>query len=303
MSSVIGVSGMVRPCAAAAQTRAGTVIQNVASASYQIGEAGPVERPSNIDRVVVGEQLDVTLVATGPAVDSGGRLTWPVTLRNTGNGSEAFALLATAPTGSAVQLAIDVDGDGKFDAARDRLLDAGSPSVAPGESLSLLMLVTSPSGGDAGAALALAARAITGSGTPGTVFAGLGDGGGDAVVGPTGAAARVSTAVDASAASAPQLIKSQVALAPDGTERAVSGTIVTYSLEARFAQATPAARIEDTVPDGTTLIPGSIQLDGAALSDAADGDPGAADARGIAVALGDIPGPAVRRVQFKVRIR
>ena len=61
--------------------------------------------------------------------------------------------------------------------------------LAPDESITVFILSTIPAAArDADRAeIELSAVANTGSGTPGDIFAGQGDGGGDAVVGSTGA--------------------------------------------------------------------------------------------------------------------
>jgi len=60
--------------------------------------------------------------------------------------------------------------------------------------------------------------------------------------------------------------------------------------------------IGDTIPDGTTYQSGSLTLDGAALTDAADGDAGSASSSGIAVGLGTQAPGTSRTVTFTVKI-
>jgi hypothetical protein len=61
-------------------------------------------------------------------------------------------------------------------------------------------------------------------------------------------------------------------------------------------------RISDPVPAGTSFAPGSITLEGTALSDAADADAGSYTGSGIAVSLGSLASGASRTVTFKVKI-
>ncbi|MEI9849934.1 MAG: hypothetical protein WDN24_02545 [Sphingomonas sp.] len=56
-------------------------------------------------------------------------------------------------------------------------------------------------------------------------------------------------------------------------------------------------------PPGTDYVPGSIRLDGTALTDAADADAGSFDGAGVRVALGDVAAPATRRIEFQVKIQ
>ncbi len=85
--------------------------------------------------------------------------------------------------------------------------------------------------------------------------------------------------------------------------RPVSGAIVTYRLEAAFPVAAPAVVIDDAIPAGTVFVPGSVTLDGAAQSDAADVDAARFDGTAVRVALGDQPGGTTRIVRFQVRIK
>ena len=56
------------------------------------------------------------------------------------------------------------------------------------------------------------------------------------------------------------------------------------------------------MPAGTSYLPGSMTLDGATLSDVADGDAGDCDGRLIRVALGDVAAAVTRTVTFQVRL-
>lgn len=269
--------------AAVAETAAGTAITNIASLQVA-GGARPVM--SNQVAVIAAERLDMTLGRAQPDA--------ALLLTNTGNGDEAFVIEVTAESGVTVRgVAIDRDGDGRFDPARDTLLDGGvTPVVAAHGSLPLLVLADANQ-----ARVTVTAHARTGSGPAGTVFPGQGDSGGDAVTGATGA--RAESAVDVTGTAAgPTLIKSQSVAAPDGSARAVTGAVITYTLEASFPAAVESARIEDPVPAGTSFVPGSLRLDGAALADAAGFD-GAA----VAAVLGPQTAGSRRTLQFQVRIQ
>lgn len=293
-----------------AQVQAGTVITNVATLHVPVAGAADRTIASNEATLIVGELLDVALVrsggATGAVAVGSDGATAAVTLVNRGNGQEAFAIVAT-PADAAVTvrlIAIDRDGDGRYDAARDTLLaDAKTPVLAPGASLALLVVLDAPAATTGTAALAVTASATTGSGAPGTVFAGQGDGNGDALVGATGATAQVTVPIATSDPAAPTLAKTQRVVAPDGSATAIRGAIVTYTLAARFPAATAGARVRDAVPAGTVYVPGSLTLDAAALSDGADGDAGRFDGTAIEVALGDVATAATRSVQFQVKIQ
>jgi hypothetical protein len=283
-----------------AETPAGARIDNSATLYFTIGGADQ-SVPSNTATVVVAERLDVALTRAtdGPIQMGDGAI--PVLLINRGNGVEAFRLSAndgsnTPPS----RFAIDTDGNGQYDADRDTLLtDATTAPLAPGGTLALLLLAND--GGFITTEVTIVAQAVTGSGPPGTTFAGQGDGGGDAVVGATGAQAQIT--VGMGPRRDPALVKTQTVLAPDGSSRAVRGAVITYTLRAVFVGTALAARIVDPVPAGTVYVADSLVLDGVPLSDAADGDAGQAENATIAVALGDIAVARDRTVQFQVRIQ
>jgi uncharacterized repeat protein (TIGR01451 family) len=295
----------IHPTLAVAQeTSAGSHIVNVASiAAQQDGRA--IEARSNSVDLVTAERLDLTLA---PVANDVGPVT--LVLTNTGNGNEAFDVRATAASGVTVRgIAIDRDGDGRYDPAVDLLLSGPTPPLAPGGQHRLLVLLDSAA--PTRTTLTISAAAVTASGTPGTIAPKVGDGGGDAVVGSTGAKASVT--IDAAspspgtngggAAGGATLVKSQAVRAPDGSATAVRDAVITYTLVARFAAAVTGARLDDPIPAGTTYVPGSLTLDGAALSDAADGDAGSGNAGAITVALSDVPAGSVRTIQFQARIQ
>lgn len=173
-------------------TPAGTVLSNTANLTIGVNpDAAAIA--SNPARTIVAEQLDAVLRTTTPALTAPqGPSAIAFTLTNAGNGNEAFVLTAQLAGADAAILgfAVDRDGDGKFDPAIDLPVASNDaiPALAAGESMQLLVLLQGDGNGSTGT-LTVQATAKTGSGAPGTVFAGVGDGGGDAVVGSTGVAA------------------------------------------------------------------------------------------------------------------
>ncbi len=289
------------------QTPAGTAIVNTADLRYDLNGATR-SILSNSVTIVVAERLDVALVRNGqgdvlvtpqPSVV-------PFTLTNLDNGNESFLVAASVSSGTIVvrAVAIDVDGDGLYDPAKDVALEDGrTPVLAPGQSIALLAVVaTTPNAGATTATLTLTARSTTGSGPAGNAYAGMGDGGGDAVVGMTGAVASIAVPLN-TARAGPALIKSQSVLAADGSRNAVRDAVVTYTLEARFTDAVTGARIVDPVPEGSLFVPGSLSLDGAPLTDGSDGDAGRFDGTAISVSLGQVGAASVHTVQFKTKIQ
>lgn len=299
--------------ALASGVAAGVLIENTASATYTSNAAAQTV-DSNTVTLKVDEILDVANASqeSGPvAATATAVLRYKVT--NTGNGPEAFVLTANpAVSGNSFNatitgLAIDVNGNGVYDAGIDTDLANGatSPVLAADAALDMLVRVAIPSGaaGNDTSKVELIATATTGSGTPGTLFAGAGVSGGDAVVGAsTGSATAQATLIVNKAVVS--LVKSASVADPFGGTRPVPSAIITYSIVANVVGTGTVVGLEitDAIPAGTTYEPGTLTLESAALSDASDADTGRASSSGVAVQLGDLAAGAVRTVTFKVRI-
>lgn len=294
---------------------AGTLIENTAVASYDDG-AGLRTINSNTVTVRVDELLDVTLTSLdpGPISTRPGDAVLTFELTNQGNGPEAFSLIANpAVAGNDFDvtisaIAVDSNGNGVYDAGVDEILAAPQTTavLAVDSALTVFVLVTVPDGvSDTQTSnVELTAQAVTGSGVPGAVFAGAGVDGGDAIVGTTGATATARGALIAGVASV-ALVKSVTLRDPFGGTGAVPGTIATFTIVARVTGSGTISDlvVTDAIPDGTAYAPGSLALDSAPLSDADDGDAGAAsDAAGIAVNLGTVAADSSRTVTFDVVI-
>lgn len=292
---------------------AGTLIENTAVASYDEGGT-PRTINSNTVTVRVDELLDVTLSSLdpGPVAARPGAAVLTFELTNQGNGPEAFRLLANpAVAGNDFDVvvravAIDSNGNGTYDEGVDEILTAPQTTavLAPDAALTVFVLVTLPEGASdtQTSNVALNAEAVTGTGTPGTAFDGAGVDGGDAIVGTTGAQAVARGALVNTRASV-ALVKSVSLRDPFGGTSAVPGTIATFTIQAEVSGTGTVANltVTDAIPEGTTYAPGTLALDGTALSDAADGDAGtASDAQGIAVTLGSLPADTRRSITFDV---
>lgn len=301
----------------AARTPAGTVINNSATATYDLPEGGQTTVTSNIVSLTVDELLDVGVawtdggdVAVTPGA-TGRVLTFRVT--NAGNGGEAFRLLARDNSGgddfdpAATSVVLDANGNGIYDPGLDTIYVAGAnePVLAPEQSMLVFVLSAIPAGaGDAQRGrIDLVATAATGSGAPGTTFAGQGQGGGDAVVGATGADAEDDGYYKVTAGSV-AFEKSATVADPFGGTTNVPGAIITYRLVATVSGSGSLAnlRIADAIPAGTTYRPGTLTLEGGPLSDAADADAGEFTGTGVAVRLGTVAGGNARTVTFQVAI-
>lgn len=307
------VAGTAVP-AMAGGVPAGSLITNTAQATYT-GSNGAETVNSNPVTLQVDEVLDVAAISqeSGP-VSATTNAVLRYKLTNTGNGPEAFTLTANPgvsgnPFNAVVTgLAIDVNGNGVFDAGIDTALTNGAtvPAMNAEDALNVLVLVTVPGTAAAGATsrVELTATAVTGTGTPGRLFAGAGLNGGDAVVGASTAlqSAQGVLSVDRTTVS---LVKSAVLADPFGGTRPVPGALITYRILATVAGtgSVSGLAVTDPIPAGTTYQPGTLRLENAPLSDGADSDAGQASAAGgIAVQLGTLPAGATRAVTFQVKI-
>lgn len=309
--------GIAASPAMAAGTLAGTSIDNTATASYDGPGGNRVDVPSNTVSVVVDELLDVVVDSANPgdvaAQPGDAAQVLKYTITNSGNGPEAFSLVANpAVTGddfdpTLVQIVIDSNGNGAYDPGVDTAYVAGSndPLLNPDSSVTVFVINGIPATATDGqrAAVELAATAKTGSGAPGTSFDGAGEGGGDAVVGSTGADGSDSGFYVISAASV-ALNKTATIVDPFGGSQPVPGAVITYTLTATVTGSGSATNlaITDAVPSGTTYIASSITLGGNAQTDAADADAANITSGTVTVNLGDVAGGQTRVVTFKSRI-
>jgi uncharacterized repeat protein (TIGR01451 family) len=302
--------------ALASGVQAGTMIHNVASASFDDG-GGTKTITSNAVDLRVDEVLDVTVVAkdAGDASVNAGATSQvrAFTVTNAGNGPEVFALTAIGTVSgndfnpAIAAIAVDTNGNGIYDAGVDQLVAANgvSPSLNPDTAITVFVISTIPTSAADGkrGEVKLTATAETGTGTPGTVFATKGSGGGDAIVGATHAQASAAEGFVIHAATL-TLVKSATVTDPYGGTRAVPGSLITYQLVATVAGsgALTALHVTDPIPTGTTYQAGTLKLDGTALSDPADADAGTASSSGIDVSLGNQAAGAAHTVIFTVKI-
>lgn len=306
--------------ACAVGTPAGTTIVNQAQVSFTIGGT-PATAQSNPSTLTVGEVLDVnvTLQSARVSVVAGETLrTLLFVVTNVGNGTEVLQLAAENliagddfdPQSSSPAIFFDSDASGDLSAA-DAAYVAGSndPSLAPDGATAVLLVNDIPSGvtdGQLGRSR-LSARAATGTGAPGTTFAGQGAGGTDAVAGASGAQSNATGEYlvgDVQVA----LVKSATIMDPSGGTQPVRGARVDYQILVNVSGSGTALalNIDDAIPANTTYLAGSLRLNGSALTDAADADGGefqAGAAARVLVALGDLTQAAgAQTVAFTVTI-
>ena len=313
-----GATIALAPTAHATGTLAGTDIENIATASYET-PGGTIDIPSNKVIIKVDELLDVTVASSDPGdrITSPGAadevLTFQVT--NTGNGNEAFTLTADeAITGddydpTLQQVILDSNSNGVYDPGTDDLYVPGTndPVLAPDESLTVFVVTDTPATvvESDRAEVSLLAEANTGTGSPGDTFSGQGEGGGDAVVGTTGADAVDSGFFVVQAASI-ELVKTAIIEDPFGGNRPVPGATVTYTLVATVSGSGVLSNvvISDPIPANTDYLAESIVYETVGQTDAADAtDESSFNGTVVSTATGDIPAGETRTMSFKVKIQ
>lgn len=307
--------------AAAEGTLAGTDILNTAQVSYEL-DGTEVSQTSNTVTITVDEILDVAVVLQSPQVTVAPGQTGAVlvyTLTNSGNGPEQFNLSVINndaaedfdPVAQSPAIYFDTDGSGDLSAADDPYVPGSNdPLLAADESITLFVVNDIPTGltnGQVGRS-ALNAAADTGTGAPGTVFAGAGEGGGDAVAGASGAedqAVGEYIVSDVTVA----LNKSAVVVDQFGGSAPTPGATITYTITVSVTGTgtATAAGVTDPIPANTTYQPGSLTLNGAALSDATDADEGAFNNTPpngeVSVTLGDlVEADGIQTITFSVQI-
>ncbi len=308
--------GYAQP-ARAVGTAAGTTISNTATATYTDPVGTVVNVPSNQVDIRVDEILNVTVASADAgdiaALAGSTNQVLSFTVTNGGNGPEAFRIAPVNAIGgdafdpSTTSIVLDSNGNGVYDAGVDTIYNPGSndPVLAPDTSVKVFVLSTIPGSVTDGqrGQTDLTATAVTGSGTPGTTFAGQGTGGSDAVVGATTALGRDKGFYIVSAATV-SFVKSASVLDPFGGNKAVPGAVITYTLVATVSGGGSLANLaaSDPIPASTTYIPGTIISQSVPISDGTDADAGEFASNRVTVRFGNVAGGQSRTVAFKVRI-
>lgn len=270
---------------------------------------------SNTVTLKVDELLDVTVTSLnpGPVATTPGTQILAFELTNTGNGPEAFTLLANpAVAGNDFEtviqgIAVDSNGNGTYDEDVDAMLASPSTTaiLTADANLTVFVLVTVPAGALDGqeSRVELAATAVTGSGAPGTTFAGAGEDGSNAVVGLSGATALADGLLGVGIATV-TLVKSATVSDPFGGSAPVPGATITYTIEASVTGSGSVSDlvVNDPLPGDTTYVAGTLALDGSGLTDATGDDAGQVTGAGVAVDLGAVPAGTTHSIRFNVRI-
>jgi uncharacterized repeat protein (TIGR01451 family) len=267
---------------------AGTSIDNTAQVTYQVGSVN-VTATSNTSSITVAEILDVVVTLQTPSVPVTAGATQRAMLfrvTNTGNGAETFQLQMTSvlggddfdPAAAAPSIYFDSDASGDLSPG-DAPYTAGAndPVLNADAFVSVLLVNDIPAGvADGNRGLSrLTAAARTGTGTPGTPFAGKGSGATDAVVGTTGGDGEA-TGQYLVAGIAMNAVQTAVVADQFGGARPIPGARIDYTfvVSASGTGAAGTSVFNNTIPANTTYVPGTLRFNSAALSDAADADAG-----------------------------
>lgn len=299
---------------------AGTLIENTATVTFEL-DGTPTTVTSNTTALTVAELIDVAVSLQGSQrLVSADTEDQAILFRvvNTGNGSEGFSLAVNSAIGgddfdpipSTISIYLDTDGSGDLTAADEAYVPGvNDPVLAADASIDVLLLNNIPAG-EANGAIGrseLVVVSLTGTDLPGTNFAGQGDGGVDAII---GTSEGNGTAVGEYLVSDVQIsvVKNQAVLDQFGGSEPLPGATITYTISVQVSGSGIATGsvVSDEIPEFTSFVANSIQLDGSPLSDAVDADAGELNTAGspvVVVRLGDVASAdGVRIVEFQVLI-
>jgi uncharacterized repeat protein (TIGR01451 family) len=300
---------------------AGTDITNTAEVTYVVGTTSATAS-SNAVVVRVAEILDVVVTRQSPANTavsaSATQQEIVFTVTNAGNGPEAFRLVMDSvigaddfdPTPGSPSIYFDTDASGDLSPG-DTPYTAGTndPLLNPDTSVTVLVVNDIPASvvnGNVGIAR-LTADARTGSGASGTVFAGQGAGGTDAVVGMSGALAGTTGQYQVAGVTV-SAVKSQTVVDQFGGTRPLPTARINYTVTVQAVGTGSAANavFNDNIPANTTYVAGTLRLNSSPLSDTAADDAGefiTTPSPHVRVTLGNLTqASGTQTIQFAVTI-
>lgn len=141
----IAALGLAAAPAAAQTPTAGTTIGNQAIATYQNAIGETVQVTSNLVETTVNQVRAVDIAAdTAKDAAPGGKVFFPHTITNNGNGSDSFDITATAAGGTFTPTLV-IYPDANLDGVPDNLTPiAVTPSLAPGEVFGIVVEANVP---------------------------------------------------------------------------------------------------------------------------------------------------------------
>lgn len=295
---------------------AATVINNKASVNYKIGGV-PSAMESNTDSLTVHQivGVDMTTGISNAVVTCGetGHI-HAFEVLNGGNGPDSFKLSAAVVNGTLSAIYLDSNGSGAYEAGTDAIYNAGSndPVLAAGASMSVFVMCDIAAEVPDGAAVEveLSVKSIRGQEQPaGTLLPGAGIAGADGintdvVVGPSGSVKRAMVRFVVADISV-LMVKTAQIFDQYGRNDPVAGATVRYTITATATGSGTASNlaITDAVPANTSYLAGTLKLNGASLTDDADGDAGETGAGTVTVRLPDMTGSSpAQTIEFDVKI-
>ena len=262
-------------------TPAGSQITSSAQVTYQATNGLTFTVVSNASVMLVGQVAGLDLDPPGVSIaDPGATVTFVHTLQNLGNGTDSFTVAGQSLAGWPVRVYRDANGNGVPDPG-DPLV-SGPIALAAGSSASLLLVTVVPP---------LATLRGT-SDTLRLVGASLLD------------PAAVDSVMDQVQIRSVGIVVT-LGKAVDRTS-ATTGDMLTYTVSYAAAGTSSATTFQliDPIPLGTTYVPGTLRLNGTALTDSPGDDPGTFDAVGnrVVTVLATIAGGESGAVTFQVRV-
>jgi uncharacterized repeat protein (TIGR01451 family) len=299
---------------------AGTPINNTATVDYTVGTVTTTVS-SNQATVTVAEIIDVDVAVQTPTVAVTPGATQQVLryrVTNIGNGPETFRLVMNNaltsdqfdPVAASPAIYLDSDASGTFNAGDvPYVVGTNDPALTADGFVTVFVINNIPTtvvDGNLGFSN-LTADSRTGTGAAGTVFAGQGAGGTDAVIG---------NSLGVDVAQGEYLVegisvvanKTQTVVDDFGGANPVPGARINYSIavNATGSGTATAAVFSDNIPANTTYVPGTLRLNTTALSDLADADAGAFETTPqprVRVQLGNLTAASgTQTITFTVRI-
>ena len=281
-------------------TGAGLVISNRAEASYQdeAGESFTTVSPTVTVTVLAVATIAVTPDETAPSdtVAPRERVTRVFRVCNTGNNADTFTLTRADVTAPATlgSLYFDNDGSGTLTDGDTlaRVNESISPQLPPGGCIGVLAQIDT---NDAPAQSTITINLVARSNAVNAVN-GRGEDSGT-IINAVGQGARLTDPSNANLA--PSKLVNGLAQAVVST-----GSQFTYAIAFRNSGDTVARNVvvDDQLPAAIEYVPGSLQLNDRALSDALDGDEGSVQNGDIKVLLARVNPGEVFRITFRSRL-
>ncbi len=273
--------GLAASALGAQGTPAGTVIRSWANVNFNVLGFSYTYASDTVDIVVAqvaGADVEPPRISTGGA---GAALVFAHSLANVGNGPDSFTVAAVSTHGWPVMLYRDVNADG--------ILNAGD-----------LPLVGPVALGYAGITHLLVQVAIPNNAS---------------VLGVSDTVTIVATSRFDAAVNGTQRDRADVPAAPIAlsvtkqVDRAAAapGDVITYTLSytSSGSGVAASAQIGDTIPAGTSYLPGTLRWNGASLTDASGDDAGSILPAGngvVLVDLGALAAGSVGTVTFQAKL-